>query len=150
MLWIKVRLLDYCREYVQQRMDTAQKAIEAAQASAREETKSSAGDKYETGRAMMQLEVEKNSIQLAEARKLNPVLDQIQVTYRHTTIALGSLVITDHGNFLIAISAGQYILDEVVYLIISPITPLGVKLAGMKEGDSFTFNQRSYVIQQVW
>lgn len=150
MLPIKERLLEYCRTHVQQRMDTAQRAIEVAQASAREETKSSAGDKYETGRAMMQLEVEKNSIQLGEAKKLKPVLDQIQVNYKHTRIALGSLVMTDHGNFFIAISAGQCTLEEIVYLIISPVTPLGVKLMGLGQGDSFTFNQHSYLIQQVW
>lgn len=150
MLPIKERLLEYCRTYVQQRMDTAQRAIEVAQASAWEETKSSAGDKYETGRAMMQLEVEKNSIQLGEAKKLKPVLDQIQVNYKHTRITLGSLVMTDHGNFFIAISAGQCTLEEIVYLIISPVTPLGVKLMGLRQGDSFTFNQRSYLIQQVW
>jgi sortase (surface protein transpeptidase) len=56
---LKTRLHSLCVSYVGQRIETAQRAIAIAQASANEETKSSAGDKYETGRAMAQLEIEK-------------------------------------------------------------------------------------------
>ena len=59
MTTIKQTLYNFCVTYINQRMATAQQAIHTAQASANEETKSSAGDKYETGRAMMQLEIEK-------------------------------------------------------------------------------------------
>ena len=58
-------------------MSDYQEAISGAQNSANEETKSSAGDKYETGRAMAQLEIEKNMTQLAEAKRLKQTLEQI-------------------------------------------------------------------------
>jgi hypothetical protein len=54
---------------VHQRIASAEEAIRMAQESANQEGKSSAGDKYETGRAMAQLEIEKASGQLAEANK---------------------------------------------------------------------------------
>ena len=63
--------------YVHERIAATQEAIYTAQLSANEETKSSAGDKYETGRAMAQLEIEKNTAQLAEALKLKQMLKQI-------------------------------------------------------------------------
>lgn len=88
------------------------KAIEHAQLAANEETKSSAGDKYETGRAMMQLEIEKQSVQLAEAMKLKHVLSQINPEKTTETIQSGSLVFTDQGNFYISISAGKLIWKE--------------------------------------
>ncbi|MBL7858785.1 MAG: 3-oxoacyl-ACP synthase [Cyclobacteriaceae bacterium] len=145
----KAQLLDFCRAYVQQRIDTAQAAIVMAQASARDETKSSAGDKYETGRAMMQLEVEKNMTQLAEAKKLSQVLEQVHGGITPGAIRPGSVVTTSNGNFFLAISAGQCTIDGVTYWLISPGTPIGMKMMGMKEGDSFTVNQRSYQILQV-
>ena len=64
---IKQELYKLCQTYIQQRILTAKQAIEAAQQAANNETKSSSGDKYETGRAMMQLEIEKDSAQLSES-----------------------------------------------------------------------------------
>jgi hypothetical protein len=66
---IKIKLYQYCVEFIDKRIAGAREAIQIAQDSANEETKSSAGDKYETGRAMAQLEIEKNTTQLEEALK---------------------------------------------------------------------------------
>ena len=65
-----------------------------AQLSANEEGKSSAGDKYETGRAMMQIEREKAANQLEEALKLKRIIDQLQPDVHHEIATLGSVVIT--------------------------------------------------------
>ena len=54
-LSLKDQILNKCREYVNVRIATAKQAMDNAQQSANEEGKSSAGDKYETGRAMMQM-----------------------------------------------------------------------------------------------
>jgi hypothetical protein len=66
---VKVELIKACYDFINRRIETIQGVISAAQDSANDETKSSAGDKYETGRAMMQLEIENNSKQLTEALK---------------------------------------------------------------------------------
>ena len=50
-----------------------------AQEAANEEGKSSVGDKYETGRAMMQIERDKAAQQLDEALKLKNIIDQISI-----------------------------------------------------------------------
>jgi transcription elongation GreA/GreB family factor len=147
---LKVNLHSLCQAYIEQRIDTAQKAIAIAQASANEETKSSAGDKYETGRAMAQLEIEKNSTQLAEAHKLKAALSQIKPDHPTNTVQPGSLVITNQGNFYIAISAGQLTVDSVNYFSISPASPIGSKLIGLKDGAHFSFNSRAYQIEKVY
>jgi hypothetical protein len=64
---IKESLYNHCMRYVQERIARIQNEIDLHQAAANEETKSSAGDKYETGRAMAQLDIERNSVQLREA-----------------------------------------------------------------------------------
>lgn len=130
-------------------MATAQEAIQVAQQSANEETKSSAGDKYETGRAMAQLEIEKNTIQLGEAKKLKQVLDQISTDRETAIVALGSVVFTNQGNFFIAISAGQFVIDSKTYFALSPNSPIGLKLIGLQVHDSFSFNKKEYQISNI-
>ncbi len=149
MVSLKVRLHSLCQAYIEQRIDTAQKAIAASQASANEESKSSAGDKYETGRAMAQLEIEKNSTQLAEAQKLKVALSQIKPDQPNSVVQSGSLVITNQGNFYISISAGQYTIDNTNYFSISPASPIGSKLMGLKVGGQFSFNTKTYQIEKV-
>jgi transcription elongation GreA/GreB family factor len=147
---IKHKLYSLCREYISQRIETAQQAINAAQNSANEETKSSAGDKYETGRAMMQLEIEKNGVQLAESLKLKHALDQINIERRSEKIQSGSLVITDHDQFFISISAGKFSIDNKTYLAIAPTSPIGMKLIGLRAGDTFAFNAKTYKLLEIW
>jgi transcription elongation GreA/GreB family factor len=147
---VKQQLYDLCQAYIAQRIATAQDAIQTAQSSANEETKSSAGDKYETGRAMMQLEIEKNTIQLAEAQKLKQLLDQINPERKMDRVQLGSLVITDQGNFYISISVGQLQHDTETYFAIAAASPIGLKLNGHSAGDVVLFNNKNYSIKEIW
>lgn len=146
----KQQLYDHCQAYLSQRIETARKAMSDAQAAANDETKSSAGDKYETGRAMAQLEIEKNSIQLTESMRLKKTLDGIKIDKHSLTIQPGSLVITQQSNFFIAISVGQYVIEGETFLIISAESPIGAKLKGLKAGESFSFNNKTHKIEQVW
>jgi transcription elongation GreA/GreB family factor len=135
--------------YIDQRIDAAKKAIGEAQASANEETKSSAGDKYETGRAMMQLAIEQNSTQLAESLKLKKALLEINPGQTSVYVQRGSLVSTDQFNYYVAIGAGQFEIDGIVYLTVSPASPVGTKMIGLKAGDSFQMNGKWFTIEQV-
>lgn len=49
---LKEQLLDHCNSYIGLKLETIRHAIANAQESANDDTKSSAGDKHETGRAM--------------------------------------------------------------------------------------------------
>lgn len=146
---LKQLLYDRCVAYVTQRVETAQEAIRVAQNSANQETKSSAGDKYETGRAMAQLEVERNTQQLAEALKLKQVLDQISADSEMSVAQRGSLVRTNHGDFYLAISIGQLTIDGRQYFAISPTSPIGAKLLNGIVGTTVAFNGKSYTIEKV-
>ena len=127
----------------------AEEAIREAQLSANEETKSSAGDKYETGRAMAQLEIEKNSLQRAESLKLKQVLDQIEPAGKTLRVQRGSLVHTNQGSFYIAISAGQFIIRNKIYFAISPASPIGQKLIGLGPKGSFIFDSKTFLIETI-
>lgn len=146
---LKTQLYSLCLHYVEQRIETAQKAITEAQDAANDETKSSAGDKYETGRAMAQLEIEKNASQLAEAGKLKNTLALINPAIRTDFVQIGSLVLTNQGNFYLSISAGQFKIEDQVYFAISAASPIGLKLIGLKSKDQFSFNNKTYQIQEI-
>ncbi len=98
---------------------------------------------------MMQLEIEKNTVQQNEALKLKQALEQIDPS-RATEIAQkGSLVITDQQSYYIAISAGQLTVDNKIYFAISPVSPIGLLLKGLTSGQRFTFNGKTYSIKEV-
>ncbi|RYY33958.1 MAG: 3-oxoacyl-ACP synthase [Sphingobacteriaceae bacterium] len=146
---LKQQLYGACQHYVQTRLANAQEAIDAAQQAANEETKSSAGDKYETGRAMAQLESDRNKAQLNEANKLKVALNAIPVNQAKDIADAGSLVITNNGKFYICISAGALTVDNESYFAVSPASPVGIQLKGKKAGDNFTLNGKNYLIQTV-
>lgn len=146
---LKKELHCLCISYVQNRIDTVMQAINAAQQAANEETKSSAGDKYETGRAMMQQDTDRNRAQLTEANKLMVALNQINVDFISETVLPGSLVVTNNGKFYIAISAGTLLLNGEIYFAVSPGSPIGLKLKGQKAGDEFSLNDKRYRIESI-
>ena len=147
---IKRALYNQCLAYVEARITASTEAIQSAQQSAGEDTKSSAGDKYETGREMMQQETNRNMAQLTEANKLKIALSQVPADARPASLVqAGSLVITDNGKFYIAISAGTLVYDNESYFAISMASPIGMQLKGKKAGEHFTLNNKAYRIQSV-
>jgi hypothetical protein len=145
----KPLLLAHCQQYIAQRLGTITDAQAAIRQALNEETKSTAGDKHETGRAMMQLEQEKLSAQLAEVQQLRQVLDRTQLFDLPPGIGEGSLVLTSQGNYFIAISAGKVELEGRLYYLVSLASPIGAALAGKQAGDSVPFRGQNITIQEV-
>ncbi|AHM63303.1 hypothetical protein D770_25290 [Flammeovirgaceae bacterium 311] len=146
---LKKDLHELCLQQINQRITTAKEAMDAAQAAANAEGKSSAGDKYETGRAMMQLERDQHARLLAEALKLKQALDNLDVTRQHDQVQAGSLLRTDMGNFYIAVSLGKLTLEGQEYMAISPVTPLAGSLMGLHSGDAAVFNNKKFRILEL-
>jgi transcription elongation GreA/GreB family factor len=146
---LKESLYQQCLDYVQKRMDAAEQGIKEAQQASKDDTKSSAGDKYETGREMAQQETNRNMAQLNEANKLKVALNTINTSGSSTVAEPGSVVITDNGNFYLAISAGSLLVDGVTYFAVSPASPIGLQLKGQKAGGEFSLNGKNYQIISI-
>ncbi|WP_392348668.1 3-oxoacyl-ACP synthase [uncultured Polaribacter sp.] len=99
------------------------------------ETKSSAGDKHETGRAMLQLEMEKAGQQLAGITQMKVVLSKIDVLKSSKNACLGSIIITDKARYFLSLSAGQLVVEDKRYFAISVSSPIGKLLLGKQEKD---------------
>jgi len=106
------------------------------------ESKSSAGDKHETGRAMLHLEMEKASQQLEVANQMRETLDRIHLNSVSKKIKLGSLVSTDQGVYFLSISAGQITVQGKHYYAISPSSPIGALLIGKEKGESIVLGSK--------
>ena len=143
MIRIKEKLHKQCMVYVNERIVTAQQAINSARESANDDTKSSAGDKYETGREMMQQEIDRNREQLDEAKRLKFDLEQIKPLKITENVQNGSIVSTNYGKFYIGISRGQIIMNGRNYFAISALSPIGSKLLNKKQILSSILIERS-------
>lgn len=146
---LKTELYDQCSKTVQKRIDVIKDSINAAQESANSETKSTAGDKHDTSRAMMQLEVEQKSKQLAEAQKLKATLSQFSGETQNKSAQLGSLVYTDAGNYYISVSVGKLDVEEDMFFAVSPASPIASQMIGKKQGEKFKFNGRNITINDI-
>lgn len=146
---VRKQLFDLCNAFADARITSAQETMQQAQEAANAEGKSSAGDKYETGRAMAHLEKEKASAQLAAGNKLKEVLIKINPNQPVPRAALGSVVITNNGNYYLAISAGKLMVEGKEYLAVSPASPIGARLMGCAAGNEVTFQGKSFLILAV-
>lgn len=145
----KEKLYESCQKLVDDRIKIVKEAIQSAQESANAETKSTAGDKHDTSRAMMQLEVEQKSKQLSEAEKLQQILAKFNPDSGKGCVGVGSLVITNTANYYISVSVGKIEIDGVIYFAVSPISPVAQALLGKKKGDDFTLNGAKNAIKEV-
>jgi transcription elongation GreA/GreB family factor len=145
----KQQLHAACLAYVQERIDACQAAIHAAQESANSETKSSAGDKYETGRAMAQNERDRNTIQLRQAQQLQGELVRINPELPCDTVRPGALVQTSLGHFYISISAGKLTVGGQDYFAVSAAAPVAAALAGKRTGEQVQFNGKPVKISAI-
>ena len=146
-LSIKQQLIEHCQGFVQRKRDTITKSIASHKNDLYTETKSSAGDKHETGRAMIQLEMEKSGQQLVVVSEMEMVLERIQIERVSNIVKLGSLVETSKGTYFLAISIGQVAIEENLFLVVSPQSPIGKQLLGKKANEIIPFN--SAVIVKV-
>ena len=142
-------MLESCRAQVAQKHKTIQDKIKGIVASLDDATKSSAGDKHETTRAMLQIDREQAGERLAEIEKTLEVLYKIDITSPAIHAHLGSLVTTNHGRFFLSISLGALQHENISFFCIGLQTPIGTLLLGKQEGDSFMFRDTTYTISNI-
>ena len=132
-------------QFLNQKIINIRKTILSTQKARNNEIKSSVGDKYETGRVMMQNELEKQALLLQQYQNQKANILKIQNMKTSEEIGFGSLVLTNQGNYLIAMGIGR--VDK--FSVISLLSPLGKAFRGLKSGDTFIFQNKQYKIKSV-
>lgn len=149
LLEMKEHLLKYIKFLLDERMAVAQQAMQSAQDSANEETKSSAGDKYETGRAMAQNQRDMYARQYEQIRQERQVLERIEGALPSQRVSFGTIVNTTVGVFFVSVSIGLIQWEGQPVMVVSPGSPIGKLLLGKEIGDDFVFQGKKAVISSM-
>lgn len=143
----KSKILEAVKSRIAEKIQKLEKLIEETRAS-NNDTKSSMGDKYETGREMLQQEI--NNLQ----RQLNESLNQQSIVQKISSdpsskVQNGALVKTDKGLFYISASAGEIMVDEQKIMTVSTESPLAKAMYGLSENQNFSVNNITQKIVEV-
>jgi len=142
-------LINQLNSILDKRIETANRDIQLAKESRDNETKSTAGDKYETGRAMVQFELEKSKVQLNKAIQLKKELSQINLNGNFKKAVFGSIVLTSHENYFISIGLGKINIGDDSYIAISLASPIGKLLNNKRVGDNVNFLEKVITITEI-
>jgi hypothetical protein len=132
-----------------EKIQTAETAMQAAQASANEETKSSAGDKYETGRAMAQNDRDMYARQFLQLKQEMQTVDWAFKTTVSEIVSAGSLVHTSLGWIWIAVSIGHVKWETTSVMVVSAASPIGQSIWHKKVGETFVFRNQTHQIIEL-
>ncbi len=147
---LKTRLKQHCIAVIEQRIAASKAIIDNAQEAANNEEKSSAGDKYETARAMNHLEKDMHTRQLAEHRKDLAALNVIDTTIIHTSVTTGALIDCNAVSFFIAAGLGKQQVDGKIIWFLSPGAPLLKQMLHKHTGDTILFNNNAVTIETIF
>jgi len=142
-------LLDHVEANFKQLKSSIQEEIKTLNLEIASETKSSAGDKFETSRELMnqslnQLQSNLNSI----LEKINAI-EQIKKVSLSDRIGFGSLVFTETKTFLFGIAHGSFNFQDNTIYLLSLNSPLAKAFVGKRVNDIIGFHSAKYLIKKI-
>ena len=145
----KSRILKRLIEAIDEKAAIVKNEIQLAIETRDNETKSNVGDKYETTREMMQLEIEKNMVQLNKYELRKNELLKINPLRKNLKVEFGSLVYTNGGNYFISIGLGKIEIENEMVYCISLISPIGKALQNKKAGEKINFQGKEIFVTKI-
>jgi len=146
---IKELIMQQLLVIVNEKIEVASNAIQSATDARDNESKSSAGDKYETGREMMQIEIDKSTVQLNHAKHLKDELSRIIVSKMLKKATFGSLIVTNQETYFLSIGIGKLMVNEEHIYVISIDSPLGKSFLNKRVGEHVVFQAKELIIQEI-
>jgi len=145
----KQKIYQHYLDVINDKIAALQNVLEDLKESSSNETKSTAGDKHETALAMLQIEQANVGARLQDVLEKRSMLEKINPANTSEIIITGSLVKTDKGYLFISVASGKATIDGCNIISLSPQSPLGQKLIGLKANDTADFNNNKYKIESV-
>ncbi|MCW3806143.1 hypothetical protein [Plebeiibacterium marinum] len=146
---IKKQLLNEVIKLLDGKISVLQEAIKSAKESRDADSKSSVGDKYETSRAMMHIEIDKNETQLRNILKQRNEVQKIKTNHLSDNVEFGSVVYTSNGNYFISVALGKIAIDNNAFYSISLVSPIGILLNTRRVGDDIMFQGKNITIKNI-
>lgn len=146
---LKQKIYNHYLHLMNEKVNMLQQVLADLKEIGANETKSTAGDKHETALAMLQIEQANTRAQLQEMLTQKAALEKINPMLAATMIVNGSLIKTNRGYLFMSIALGKAVIDNNAVFALSPQSPLGQKLIGLKAGDAAVINNVEYVIERI-
>jgi hypothetical protein len=146
---LRTRVIEECCTLLEARVQAAAQAMHAAQEATLGEDKSSAGDKYETSRAMGHLDRNMNAKQMVIAKDELQVLHRLAGSERKNSVQAGALVSSTAGLYFLGAGLGSITVDGQVVITLSANSPLAAALRGKVTGDQVNFMSREITITGI-
>ena len=139
----------YIASVLEEKLIHLSKAIETSMQSRDNEIKTSVGDKYETGRAMIQSEIDKLANNKIAWKNLLDELKNLNPETQSDIVNNGSLVETNHELFYFSIPYGKISIEGKEVFVISLFSPIGMIFKSKRAGDTIKFKEKTYTIINV-
>ncbi len=146
---IKAKIISLLSASLESRLLEYRKGLHSLTESKKSDTKSSAGDKFETGREMIQIEMNKVQSQISKTELLLQDLSKLDPINKYESVSFGSLVKTNQGTYFISIGWGKVMVDDLALFVISLASPLGQMLNGKQVNSEFIFQGNIYIIEEL-
>lgn len=146
---LKKKLHNHCENYIRKKLKILEKRKNELKLALESEDKRSAGDKHETGRAMIQLEREKLGKQILENEQVLKKYISYKKTSNNENVRTGSIVITTDLNYYLSLPAGFLKNDSNIFYCVSPESPIGKLLLGKKVKDEIYLNKKTSTILEI-
>lgn len=151
MIDFKTQVFQAAIDLLEERNKLLSDELKSLQVSLNEDTKSSAGDKYETGREMIRQEIDKVENQHQQNQtfllQIRHLFDSMKPTSK---ISEGSLLCWGQDWMLISVSLGQIMVGGKKVFLLSKSSPLGQALLGKSKNDQVSFRGNSKLITEVF
>ncbi|GGD25782.1 hypothetical protein [Flavobacterium orientale] len=147
---MKQQIIQHYNQYLNDRITSLREMIVGLTEDSKNDAKGSAGDKHETGLAMMHLEQEKLNQKLSEVLATQHKFLKIDYTISSNQVVLGSLVQANDTFFLMAVALPKIEVEGKSVFGMSPQSPLGELFMGREINESITFNGKNYSIISIF
>lgn len=147
---LKIGLKQKAAKILQSRINTSLEAMQEAQQAANEEGKSSVGDKYETSRAMAQIDRDIHARQLETTQKELSFLQQVDINHFCNKVEVGAYVHSNQEKYFFLIGLGPLEINNEKIIFLSISSPIGKIFFGKNVGDKVTFNGKELLIKEVF
>lgn len=145
---LKSKIIEHCTDIFQRKLLIINEELKHLSEAIAEDTKSSAGDKYETSREMANLEKEKLHAQALGFKNSLASLSSLPQSLS-AKVDIGSLIQTNKEWIHLSISLGQLEVGSEKVLVISPLAPLAKLIMGKEKGETVTFRDINYQIVSI-
>ena len=145
----KQKIYDHYLKLIEDKILLLRNTLIDLKESGSNETKSTVGDKYETALAMLHIEEEKTRLHLRDALKQKVLFAKIDPSVPASKITIGSLVKTNKGYLFLSLALGRIVVNGITVMSLSPESPLGAKLMGLKINEVAEINGLHYIIESI-